>query len=106
MESDINERIRDIECKLDRTNDKLDDVEKRMYSAESNIQLLKTKLDDIQADTKDIRADIKEIRKLREDDHFQKPLENVDKLKFQIVGVVIGILFTSFIMYLFPHIGR
>lgn len=106
MDQEIASRFKDIEYQLNRTNDKLEDFEKRMYSAETNIQLLKTKLDDIQADTKDIRADIKEIRKLREDDHFQKPLENVDKLKFQIVGVVIGILFTSFIMYLFPHIGR
>lgn len=104
MELDINNRFKDIEFQIGKTNEKLDEVEKRMYSAESNIQLLKTKLDDIQIDTKDIRADIKEIRRLREDDHFQKPLENIDKLKFQIIGVLIGILLSAFLMFLFPNL--
>lgn len=104
MELDINNRFKDIECQIGKTNEKLDEVEKRMYSAETNIQLLKTKLDDIQIDTKDIRADIKEIRRLREDDHFQKPLENIDKLKFQVIGVLIGILLSAFLMFLFPNL--
>lgn len=104
MELDIDNRFKDIECQIGKTNEKLDEVEKRMYSAETNIQLLKTKLDDIQIDTKDIRADIKEIRRLREDDHFQKPLQNIDKLKFQVFGVLIGILLSAFLMFLFPNL--
>ena len=56
-------------------------------------------------DTKEIKGDIKEIKKNREEDHFVRPIEKSEKLRNQIFGVVIGILVSGFVVYLFPMLN-
>ncbi len=104
MDIEINNKFKDIECQLDKQNSKIDKIEERVYNAETAIKLINTNITYLVKNTDDIKSEIKELKKLRDADHFVKPLENTEKIRNQIAGVVIGILLTAFIMYLFPNL--
>ena len=93
----------------------MDGFEGRMSGAETSIQLLnqniKTLLEKtveikktIDDNNTNVRADIKDLARKREEDHFVKPLANMDKIKFQIIGVLVGIFISAFVGYIIPNL--
>ena len=104
MEQDIKDRFNEIEGQLQETNTRVDRVEERMYTSETNIKIIETNMNLILADTKEIKGDIKDIKQKREEDHYVKPLQNIEKIKFQVMGVVIGIFISAFIGFILPNL--
>lgn len=102
MEQDVKEKFNEIESQIKFTNNKLDKVENRVYSVESSIAIINTNTSTIVTAIDEIKQDIKELRKARENDHFVKPLNNMEKLKYQVFNLLIGIFIGGFLFYLFP----
>ena len=100
----FDKRLCNTEKRLDGHGQEIDGINKVVNTLEKNMALLNLTVDTVLDNTKEIKGDIKEIRKLREDDHYIKPLDKNEKLKSQIVGVIIGILIAAFFAFLFPHI--
>lgn len=93
----------------------MDGFEGRMSGAETSIRLLdqniKTLLEKtveikktIDDNNANVRADIKDLARKREEDHFVKPLANMDKIKFQVIGVLVGIFISAFVGYIIPNL--
>lgn len=104
MEQDIKDRFTEIEGQLRDMDTRVDKVEERMYASETNIKIIETNMNLILADTKEIKGDIKDIKQKREEDHYVKPLQNIEKIKFQVMGVVIGIFISAFIGFILPNL--
>ena len=102
MDLDINNKFKDIERQLDRQNSKIYKIEERVYNAETAIKLINTNITYLVKNTDDIKSEIKELKKLRDADHFVKPMEKSEKLRNQIVGVAIGFLVSGFLAIIFP----
>lgn len=97
-------KFEDIECELSKQGEKIEKIEDRVYSTETNIKLINVNIDNLMENTNEIKKDIKELVKKREEDHFVKPLESTEKIKFQIFGVLLGFLLSSLLVALFPHL--
>lgn len=104
MDIEINNKFKDIECQLERQNTKIDKIEERVYNAETAIKLINTNITYLIKNTDDIKNDIKELKQKREDDHYVKPLENVEKIKFQAIGIIMGILLSAFVGFVLPNL--
>lgn len=115
MEQDVKDRFKTIENQLEKTNLRLDGFEGRMSGAETSIQLINQNINTLLEKTSEIKktidhnndelkAEIKELARKREEDHFVKPLANIDKIKFQVIGVVIGIFISAFIGFVLPNL--
>lgn len=115
MDQDVKDRFETIENQLEKTNIRLDGFEGRMSGAETSIRLLdqniKTLLEKtveikktIDDNNENVRADIKDLARKREEDHFVKPLANMDKIKFQVIGVLVGIFISAFVGYIIPNL--
>lgn len=115
MEQDVKDRFETIENQLEKTNLRLDRFEGRMSGAETSIQLINQNISTLLEKTSEIKktidnnndelkAEIKELARKREEDHFVKPLANIDKIKFQVIGVVIGIFISAFIGFVLPNL--
>ena len=115
MEQDVKDRFERIENQLEKTNIRLDGFEGRMSGAETSIQLINQNINTLLEKTSEIKktidhnndelkAEIKELARKREEDHFVKPLANIDKIKFQVIGVVIGIFISAFIGFVLPNL--
>lgn len=115
MEQDVKDRFETIENQLEKTNLRLDGFEGRMSGAETSIQLINQNINTLLEKTSEIKktidhnndelkAEIKELARKREEDHFVKPLANIDKIKFQVIGVVIGIFISAFIGFVLPNL--
>lgn len=115
MEQDVKDRFETIENQLEKTNIRLDGFEGRMSGAETSIQLINQNINTLLEKTSEIKktidhnndelkAEIKELARKREEDHFVKPLANIDKIKFQVIGVVIGIFISAFIGFVLPNL--
>lgn len=102
MEQDIKDKFNEIERRIDKTDEKVNRIEDRVYSVESSIKLINTNIDNLVKNTDEIKTDVKELKKLRDADHFVKPMEKSEKLRNQIVGVAIGFLVSGFLAWLFP----
>ena len=100
----FDKRLCNTEKRLDSHGQEIDGINKVVNTLEKNMALLNLTVDTVLDNTKEIKTDLKEIRKLREDDHYIKPLDKNEKLKSQIVGVIIGILIAAFFTLLFPQI--
>lgn len=104
MEQDIKDRFTEIEGQLKETNIRVDRVEERMYTSETNIKIIETNMNLILADTKEIKEDIKDMKQKREEDHYVKPLQNIEKIKFQVIGVLFGIFISAFVGFILPNL--
>lgn len=106
MEQDIKDKFTDIEGQLKEIDNRVDKVEERMYTSETNIKIIETNMNLILADTKEIKVDIKDMKQKREEDHFVKPLQNIEKIKFQVIGVLIGVFLSAFVGFVLPNLIR
>lgn len=79
-----------LEKRVSKVEVDLDCLEKDHGTVKVELELLKSKMDGIHENTKDIKSDIKEMRKLREDDHYIKPLGKQEALAGQIKWAIIG----------------
>ena len=104
MEQDIKDKFTEIERRIEKTDNKVNRIEDRVYSVESNIKLINTNIDNLVKNTDEIKSDVKELKKLRDADHFVKPMEKSEKLRNQIFGAAIGLLVSGFLAWLFPMI--
>lgn len=104
MEQDIKDRFTEIEGQIRDTNTRVDKVEQRMYTSETNIKIIETNMNLILADTKEIKEDIKDMKQKREEDHYVKPLQNIEKIKFQVIGVLVGIFISAFVGFIIPNL--
>ncbi len=104
MEQEVMKKFEDIECELSKQSEKIEKIEDRVYSTETNIQLINVNIDNLMDNTNEIKADIKDLVKKREDDHFIKPLEKTEKLKYQVLYVLAGFLLSNLLIALFPHL--
>lgn len=104
MEQDINDKFKDLECQIVKTNDKVDKISERVNGLETNIKLSDANIERLLENSNEIKAEIKELVKKREEDHFVKPLESTEKIKFQIFGVLLGFFLSSLLVTLFPHL--
>lgn len=106
MEQDIKDRFNEIEGQIKDIDIRIDKVEERMHTSETNIKVIETNMNLILADTKEIKVDIKDMKQKREEDHFVKPLQNIEKIKFQVIGVLIGIFLSAFVGFVLPNLIR
>lgn len=106
MEQDIRDKFTSIEGQLKEIDTRVDRVEERMHTSETNIKIIETNMNLILADTKEIKGDIKDIKQKREEDHYVKPLQNIEKIKFQVIGVLVGIFISAFVGFVLPNLTR
>ena len=106
MEQDIKDRFTEIEGQIKDTNTRVEKVEQRVYTSETNIKIIETNMNLILADTKEIKEDIKDMKQKREEDHYVKPLQNIEKIKFQVIGVLVGIFISAFVGFVLPNLTR
>lgn len=104
MEQDINDKFKDLECQIVKTNDKVDKISERVNGLETNIKLSDANIERLLENSNEIKEEIKELVRKREEDHFVKPLESTEKIKFQIFGVLLGFFLSSLLVTLFPHL--
>ena len=100
----IDKRLCKNEKRLDIHGKEIDEINKDFGTLEKDRALLNLTVEHVLANTKEIKVDLEELRKLREDDHYIKPLVRNEKLKSQMIGVIIGILVAAFLSFLFPQI--
>lgn len=105
MEQEVMRKFEDIECELSKQSEKIEKIEDRVYSTETNIQLINANISNLMDNTNEIKADIKDLVKKREEDHFVKPLEKTEKLKYQVLYVLAGFLLSNLLIALFPHLA-
>lgn len=115
MEQEIKDRFEILENQLEKTNIKVDELEVRVNSTETSIQLINQNIKILIENTSEIKkmidknnseikSEIKELVRKREEDHYVKPLQNIDKIKFQVLGVLIGIFLSAFLGYIIPNL--
>lgn len=97
-------RISTLEKRVDKHDEEIDLLKDRTSEMTTRLQVLDTKVTSMSEDVTDIKSDIKELIKKREEDHYIKPLDQSEKIKFQIIGVAIGVLISGFLAYLFPQL--
>lgn len=91
--------------RIDKLEDRVSTLEDSYNTINVRTTILENSLMKIDKNIDAIFTEIKEIRKLREDDHFIKPLDKTEKLKSQFLGVLIGFFVAAFLTYIFPQIG-
>lgn len=94
----MEERVNKLETRVDKIEHSVQDIHLRTTILENSLIRIDRNIDCI-------FLEIKEIRKLREEDHFVKPLDKSERLKSQIFGVIIGLVVAAFLTFLFPQIG-
>lgn len=115
MEQDIKDRFETLENQLEKTNIKVDGLEVRVNSTETSIQLINQNIKILIENTSEIKkmidknnseikSEIKDLVRKREEDHYVKPLQNIDKIKFQVLGILIGIFLSAFLGYIIPNL--
>ena len=115
MDQDIKDRFETIENQLEKTNVKIEDLENRINGAETSIQLINQNINILIENTSEIKeminknnsemkSEIKDLARKREEDHFVKPLQNMEKIKFQVIGVLVGIFLSAFLGYIIPNL--
>ena len=92
--------------RIDNHDEEIDDIGKTVGSLEKNMALLNLTVENVLDNTKEIKGDIKEIRKLREDDHVNKPELKRDKLIGYFLSGVIGFFLMAFLGFIFPYIAN
>ena len=100
----IEARVENLEKIADKHGKEIDILKERSHETTTRLQVLDTKVTSMSEDVTDIKSDIKELIKKREEDHYIKPLDQSEKIKFQIIGVAIGVLISGFLAYLFPQL--
>ncbi len=115
MEQEVKDRFESIESLLEKTNIKVDGLEVRVNSTETSIQLINQNIKILIENTSEIKkmidknnseikSEIKDLVRKREEDHYVKPLQNIDKIKFQVLGILIGIFLSAFLGYIIPNL--
>ena len=100
----LDKRLCANERRLDIHGEEIDEIGKNVGSLEKNMALLNLTVDNVLENTKEIKGDIKEIRKLREDDHVNKPEMKRDKFIGYFMSGVIGFFLMAFLGFVFPYI--
>lgn len=100
----IEARVENLEKITDKHAREIDILKERSHETSTRLQVLDTKVTSMSEDVLDIKKDIKDLIQKREEDHYIKPLDQSEKIKFQIIGVVIGVLISGFLAYLFPQL--
>ena len=90
------------ERRLDTHSDEFEEIYKIIGGLDKDFALLTQKMENTLENTKDIKQEIREIRKIRDDDHLQAPIENVNKFRDQVISFIVSILLAYLIFQLFP----
>ena len=102
----LDKRLCANERRLDIHGEEIDGINKVVGNLEKNMALLNLTVETVLDNTKEIKGDIKEIRKLREDDHINKPEMKRDKLIGYFLSGVIGFFLMAFLGFIFPYIAN
>ena len=94
-----------MEDRIDKLENRVDKLEESNNKINTKMSLMEMSIKNIDTNIVGIFTEIKEIRKLREDDHFIKPLDKTEKLRSQVIGMAIGFFIAAFLAFLFPQIG-
>lgn len=94
-----------MEDRIDKLENRVDALEEKYNDVNTTVKLLKQAIDNIDGNIVGIFAEIKELRKMREQDHYVKPLDKTEKLRSQVIGIAIGFFVAAFLAFLFPHLG-
>lgn len=100
----FDKRLCNTEKRLDDHGQEIDGINKVVNTLEKNMALLNLTVDTVLDNTKEIKGDIKEIRKLREDDHINKPEMKRDKVIGYFLSGIIGFFLMAFLGFIFPYI--
>ena len=100
----LDKRLSANERRIDNHDEEIDEIGKVVGSLEKNMALLNLTVDNVLENTKEIKGDIKEIRKLREDDHVNKPEMKRDKIIGYLLSGIIGFFLMAFLGFIFPYI--
>lgn len=102
----LDKRLCTNERRIDSHGEEIDGINKVVGTLEKNMALLNLTVDTVLDNTKEIKGDIKEIRKLREDDHINKPEMKRDKLIGYFMSGLIGFFLMAFLGFIFPYIAN
>ena len=102
----LGKRLCNTDKRLDNHGKEIDGINKVVSTLEKNMALLNLTVDTVLDNTKEIKEDIKELRKLREDDHINKPEMKRDKLMGYFMSGVIGFFLMAFLRFIFPYIAN
>ena len=102
----LDKRLCNNEKRLDSHGQDIDGINKVVNALEKNMALLNLTVDTVLDNTKEIKGDIKEIRKLREDDHINKPEMKRDKLIGYFMSGLIGFFLMAFLGFIFPYLAN
>ena len=101
----LDKRLCTNEKRLDIHGKEIDEIYQSVGILEKNMALLNLTVETVLDNTKEIKEDIKEMRKLREDDHINKPEMKRDRLIGYFLSGVIGFFLMAFLGFIFPYIA-
>lgn len=94
-----------MEDRIDKLEHRVDVLEENYNKINTKMSLMEMSIKNIDTNIIGIFTEIKELRKMREQDHYVKPLDKTEKLRMQFIGVLIGFFVAAFLAFLFPHLG-
>lgn len=102
----LDKRLSANEKRIDSQGEEIDCINKVVGNLEKNMALLNLTVENVLENTNEIKGDIKEIRKLREDDHINKPELKRDRLIGYFLSGIIGFFLMAFLGFIFPYIAN
>ena len=94
-----------MEERIGKLEHRVDKLEESYNKINTKMSLLDQSIKNIDTNIVGIFDEIKELRKMREQDHYVKPLDKTEKLRSQVIGIAIGFFVAAFLTYIFPHLG-
>ena len=94
-----------MEDRIDKLEHRVDVLEESYNKINTKMSLMEMSIKNIDTNIVGIFTEIKELRKMREQDHYVKPLDKTEKLRSQFIGVLIGFFVAAFLTFIFPHLG-
>ena len=102
----LDKRLCTNEKRIESYDKEIDGINKIVSTLEKDMALLNLTVDNVLDNTKEIKGDIKEIRKLREDDHVNKPEMKRDRLIGYFMSGAIGFFLMAFLGFIFPYLAN
>ena len=102
----LDKRLCTNEKRIESYGKEIDGINKIVSTLEKDMALLNLTVENVLDNTKEIKGDIKEIRKIREDDHINKPEMKRDKLIGYFMSGVVGFFLMAFLGFIFPYIAN
>lgn len=91
--------------RIEKLENRVDKLEENYNNMNTKMSLLDQSIKNIDINIVGIFTEIKELRKMREQDHYVKPLDKTEKLRTQFIGVLIGFFVAAFLTFIFPQLG-